>query len=112
MTRERQRLDGRSIVPVLHSSDAPSPHSVFHWQFDRQWAVREGNWKLVKMDDTDPELFNLATDKGETKNLINENPAQAKKLQTAYDEWNAKNIAPLFQNPGGAKAKAKAKAKQ
>jgi arylsulfatase A-like enzyme len=105
--------DGVNILPHLSGEKNGSPHERLFWRAgggDR-WAVREGDWKLVKIDNSDPELFNLAADKGETKNLIGENPAQAKRLQATYDEWNAKNIAPLFPNPSGAgKAKAKAKA--
>jgi arylsulfatase A-like enzyme len=103
--------DGVNILPYLSGEKSGAPHDRLFWRAgggDR-WAIREGDWKLVKMDNADPELFNLAVDKGETKDLIKENPAEAKKLQADYEHWNAKNIAPLFQNPGGAK-KAKAKA--
>jgi arylsulfatase A-like enzyme len=93
-----RRLDGRSIVPVLHSSDAASPHPVFHWQFDRQWAVREGNWKLignpvdssnkapVTADDT---LFlgNLGQDVTEMKNLAREFGDVVTRLSGLHSEW-------------------------
>jgi arylsulfatase A-like enzyme len=103
--------EGVDIIPYLSGKKTDAPHERLFWRAGGglRWAVREGDWKLVKMDDTDPELFNLAADKSETKNLIGDNPAQAKKLQAAYDKWNGENIEPLFPNPGGAK-KAKAKA--
>src|SRR5262249_47733154 len=40
-------LDGKSLVPVIQSADAPSPHAVLHWQFESSWAVRIGDWKLL-----------------------------------------------------------------
>ncbi len=43
-------IDGRSLVPVLRSAAAPTPHEVLHWQVGRgqsQWAVRQGDWKLI-----------------------------------------------------------------
>src|SRR4029077_15771056 len=40
-------LDGKSLVPVIRSARAPSPHDVLHWQFGTSWAVRAGNWKLL-----------------------------------------------------------------
>ncbi len=45
------RLDGRDIMPVILSPHEPSPHEVFYWQMGRgvsaQWAVRQGQWKLL-----------------------------------------------------------------
>lgn len=40
-------LDGRSLLPVIKSADASSPHEVLCWRFQDQWAVREGPWKLM-----------------------------------------------------------------
>ena len=43
----RSRLDGKSLAGVIRSADAPSPHDALHWQFDKSWAVRSGDWKLL-----------------------------------------------------------------
>ncbi len=43
----KNKLDGKSIVPVLKSKDAASPHKAMHWMWQEMWAVREGNWKLI-----------------------------------------------------------------
>lgn len=44
-------LDGRSLMPVVESAAAPSAHPVIHWQVgdgpNAEWAVREGDWKLI-----------------------------------------------------------------
>lgn len=40
-------LTGRSLVPVLLSPDAPSPHTTLQWMLGKQWAVREGPWKFL-----------------------------------------------------------------
>ena len=40
-------IDGKSLVRVIQSAEAPTPHDVLHWQFDSSWAVREGDWKLL-----------------------------------------------------------------
>jgi arylsulfatase A-like enzyme len=106
--------EGVNILPYLAGEKVGAPHQCLFWRGGGgvRWAVREGNLKLVKMDDTEPELFDLAADIGETKDLIRERPADAARLRAAYEEWNAKNIAPLFQNPNeGVPKKAKAKAK-
>ena len=48
----KTKIDGRSLVPVIRSEQAASPHDIFFWQSqgerdNPQWAVREGNWKLL-----------------------------------------------------------------
>ncbi|MSU48082.1 MAG: sulfatase [Opitutus sp.] len=101
-------IDGRSIVPVLHSATAPTPHTELHWLVGNgargQWAVREGEWKLIGnlttsaatgFSDADRKLFlsNLATDVAETRNHAAENPAVVQRLQRLHDDWLAANKA-------------------
>ena len=94
-------LTGRSIVPVIRSATAPSPHDVLQWRLANQWAVREGPWKLLhnpndtadkeKLSAADKEWFlsNLDTDVSEKTNLASQNAvivARLKKLAPATDE--------------------------
>ena len=52
-------------------------------------AVREGNWKLlVQQDGTRPQLYNLASDAGETKNVAASNAELAQRLTQAVLDWN------------------------
>ena len=91
-----RHLDGRSIVELIHSSAAASPHDSFYWQLGRgeqaQWAVRQGAWKLLgnprdpRAPDslgTDERLFlaNLETDRTESENLAAKFPDVADQLQ-------------------------------
>ncbi len=96
------KLDGKSLVGVFKSADAPSPHKTYYWQLGRgnkaQWVVREGDWKLLgnprdrsnKAPITkDDRLFlcNLGEDVTEMKNLAKQHPevvARLKALQEAY----------------------------
>jgi arylsulfatase A-like enzyme len=77
----KAELTGRSLVPVLRSADAPSPHDVLQWRLGNQWAVRQGPWKLLhnpndqadarKLAPPDKEWFlaNMDADVGERTNL-------------------------------------------
>ena len=44
-------IDGKSLVSVIRSAAAATPHDVLHWQVGAgktpQWAVRQGDWKLI-----------------------------------------------------------------
>ncbi len=53
-------------------------------------AVRRGNWKLlVNADGSRVELYDLATDVGETKNLAAEKPELVKELTRLVMDWRA-----------------------
>ena len=82
-------LDGKSIVGIIKSSEAESPHQSFYWQLGKgnraQWVVRKGDWKLLgnpqdrrapKSISDDDRLFlaNLASDPTESKNLASQHP--------------------------------------
>jgi arylsulfatase A-like enzyme len=95
-----RKLEGRSLAPVLNSAEARTPHGVFHWQFGDQWAVREGDWKLVvngrdtsagaKLEAADRVfLSDLATDATERKNLAEAHPGTVKRLTGLHEGWAA-----------------------
>ena len=103
------KLDGVNLLPYLSAQNPASPHDKLYWRAGGgvRWAVREGDWKLVKMETTPPELFNLASDIGETTNLASKEPDVVSRLKAAYETWNAQNVAPVFAGPDRSKAKAK-----
>tara|TARA_R110002096_G_scaffold212352_8_gene399842 strand:- start:3418 stop:4803 length:1386 start_codon:yes stop_codon:yes gene_type:complete len=74
-------IDGRDIWPVL-SGDTKSPHEAFFYHRGNELkAVRSGDWKLHLNKGKPSALFNLKTDVGESKNLLDENAEIAKRLQ-------------------------------
>jgi hypothetical protein len=62
--------------------------------------VRGGDWKLLDMGEGE-QLFNLAADIGETRNLASDNPSIVTRLKSAYSAWNKANIPAIFESPGG-----------
>lgn len=45
--KPKNKLDGKSIIDILKSEEAVSPHKALHWMWQDMWAVRQGNWKLI-----------------------------------------------------------------
>ena len=96
-----RKLDGHSIVELIKSDDAKSPHKVFHWQSGRgkggrQWAVREGDWKLIgNPKDTSNKaevtenyfLSNLVEDVSEMKNMASKNSEVVERLKGLHEAW-------------------------
>lgn len=62
-------LTGKSIVSVIKSSKATTPHQIFHWRHSKQTVVRSGKWKLMIKHGARSELFDIPNDPGETNNL-------------------------------------------
>jgi arylsulfatase A-like enzyme len=52
-------------------------------------AVRDGNWKLLcNYDGSQPELYDLANDRGETSNLAEQNPQVVQRLSALVVGWH------------------------
>lgn len=106
------KLDGVDLVPYLTGAKTARPHETLYWRYGPQWAVRHGDWKLVvsKGGGTEPELYNLAADIGESKNLAGAQPEKVRQLQTLWNAWSAEQAPPSAPDAPAKKA-AKKKAK-
>jgi arylsulfatase A-like enzyme len=92
------QLDGVDLLPYLTGRQKGEPHRDLFWRFGTQFAVRSGDYKLVKTRNDQPRLFNLAQDIGEKTDLMSSQPQKARELQGLFDEWNAHNKAPLWRD--------------
>lgn len=93
-----RKIDGKNIASVIESENAPSPHDELHWESNRHWAVRLGNWKLVhngpatdykgrKIPRAPDFLSDMTKDVTETKNLAGDHPDIVKKLTKQHEVW-------------------------
>jgi hypothetical protein len=89
------RLDGVNLLDLLTKGDAPAARPLF-WHFphyDNQGgrpggAVRDGDWKLIEhYEDGRCELFDLAKDPGEARDLSAEQPARVAELRGKLEKW-------------------------
>jgi arylsulfatase A-like enzyme len=93
------QLDGVNLLPMLEGkAERLAPRALF-FRFGVQFAVREGDWKLVKAKkEMSPMLVNLAKDPGEQTDLAAESPEKAQHLQTLYNDWSATMQPPRWQD--------------
>lgn len=77
-------MQGRSFLAALSDARAPV-HEELWWCHEGHRAIRVGDWKLVAAKNTPWELYNLATDRSETHNLADREPARVAELEAA---WN------------------------
>ncbi len=89
------QFDGKNILPLIENEQAPSPHSILHWQWKEGWMVRQGDWKLIVNDNTymvktklQPlHLANMADAQPERKDHSSEQPELVKRLTLLHEQW-------------------------
>lgn len=108
------QLDGVDLMPYLTGAETARPHQTLYWRFGPQWAIRDGDMKLVvsKGGSGQPELYNLATDIGESKDLAASQPEKVKELQAMWNKWSAEQAPPSAPDSGPAKGAGKKKGKK
>jgi len=76
-------LDGRSILPTLiGQKENQVPRELFYWEAAPQQAVRLGDWKGYRVAQGTPlQVFNLADDIGEKRDLAAARPDMLEKLE-------------------------------
>jgi arylsulfatase len=84
---------GKSLVPVF-AKDGALPRDSIWWLHEGNRALRAGNWKIVAAGKDSPwELYDLSTDRSESKNRAADKPEKVKELAALwakqFEEYSA-----------------------
>jgi arylsulfatase A-like enzyme len=99
-------LDGISQARLL-TGDRSTPNRKLFWHFPHYTnqgsrpagAMREGNWMLVEFyDDEAVELYDLAADIRETRNVAEQQPEHVKKMRQELADWRS-NVGAQHNRP-------------
>ncbi|MBY0589095.1 sulfatase-like hydrolase/transferase [bacterium] len=104
-----QTLDGETLVPLWRDPRASLERDAIYQHFPgylgagkSQWRttpvslIQSGQWKLMEfLEDGRIELYNLASDMGESRNLAMELPHKAKELNDKLIAWRKEIAAPM-----------------
>jgi len=82
LVESKDRLEGENIWPLLTGQRQPQPRT-FYWNTGGLFAVRHGDWKIIqnRKQPKKAELYNLADDPYETRNLAGMYPNQLAHLR-------------------------------
>ncbi len=100
-----QKIDGRSMLPLLENPDAEwKDRYLFthkgRWEKgedpnlskDKDFGVRTARWRLVE-----DELYDISNDPYEAKDVAKQYPEVVQRLRKAYDQWWQETL-PLMVN--------------
>lgn len=90
-------LDGVDLMPFLHGKTESVPHERLYWRKLECAAMRDGQWKLIRVDGYGFALYNLEDDIGEKKDLAATNPEKVTELKTLLEAWEQDKMEPLWQ---------------
>ena len=91
-------VDGASLAGLLRDPEAGLERETLFWHYPHYHnggatphsAIRDGDWRLVHFyEDGHAELYNLADDVGEERDLATDMPDKAAELLGKLDAWRA-----------------------
>lgn len=82
-------LDGVDLLPFLSGEKNGDPHDFLCWRKEDASAVRMGDWKLIRLDEMDPVLYDLAENLEETGNMSGINPEKLDEMISVLDNWES-----------------------
>lgn len=77
---------GKSLLPLL-AGKTKNTHDTLYWEHEGGRAIRIGDWKMSALPGKSWELFNLAEDHTEMKNLSGKYPGKVEKMNKAWENW-------------------------
>ena len=93
---KKDKLDGINIFPYITNEIEGVPHQTMMWRFTISAGIRKGNWKLVRLPDRIPLLFNLENDHSEQNNVALENMDLVKSMLKELGDWDVSTPHILF----------------
>ncbi|MCW8832174.1 MAG: sulfatase-like hydrolase/transferase [Colwellia sp.] len=91
------KLDGVNLLPYLTEEHKKPAARNLYWRFLYQWAIRDQDWKLVKLKGAKkPELYNLSNDMSEQHNVAEKFPLIAQSLARQYNAWSSSMMKPQW----------------
>lgn len=95
-------VEGTSLKPIFTGKEELPERTLCFDHFSSS-AIRKGDWKLVRgnhrYNQRRWELYNIAEDRCETTDLINDKPELAKELEAEWLEWAMRvKVAPYYRH--------------
>ncbi|WP_337177511.1 arylsulfatase [Paludisphaera sp.] len=85
----RPPLPGASLAPTF-AADVPIDREAIYFRHEKNRGLRRGDWKIVAAGEGSPwELYDLAADRSETRDLAAEHPEKVRELADLWSRLDA-----------------------
>ncbi len=92
-----EQIDGVNIIPYVLGEQIQRPHKTLYWKKENRGAIRDGDCKLLRYPDRPAELYDIANDISEQKNLSQQHPERVKQLYKKLFQWETSLARPKWQ---------------
>lgn len=92
-------LDGTNLIPYISGKNKKAPHESLCWRVcgGLEYAIRKGDYKLVKTHYTDDyQLYNVREDQIEMNDIAKERPDLVADLLADYKAWDSQMMTPRW----------------
>ena len=89
-------LDGHDLLPFVNGAGSTVPHERLFWRKLDCAAVRDGPWKLIRVDNYGLALYNLDDDLAETNDLAAAMPGKTEELNRLLVAWEQDKMDPPY----------------
>ena len=93
---KKEEMDGVNLIPFLTGQKTKAPHVDLKWRFTISAAIRKGDWKLVRLPDRLPMLYNLKTDLAEQNDLAFQERERVQRMLKELGDWDLRLPHPIF----------------
>jgi len=94
--KQERPVDGVDLMPYITGKTEDVPHPSLIWRKLECAAVRDGDWKLIYVENFGSALFDLSSDLEERHNLASANPEKVDQLKGKLEAWEGDKIAPQW----------------
>ncbi|NME69150.1 sulfatase-like hydrolase/transferase [Flammeovirga aprica] len=90
------QFDGVNLVPYFTGINKKLPHEELMWKFTISAAYRKGKWKLVRLPDRMPALYDLSKDVSEQHNVSLKYQKKTEEMLKELGQWDVTLPHPVF----------------
>ncbi len=87
---EEWKLDGVDLIPHLTGKSTSRPHDALYWVWGARKAIRQGDIKVVSMNNgRSYQMYDLSKDIGEKNDISRMHPEKLKALIDKHQKWES-----------------------
>ena len=96
---EKDHYTGIDIFPYLTNQTKKIPHQTMEWLYTASIAIRDGDWKLIRLPDRLPMLYHLSEDISEQNDVSILYPDRTKLMLKKLGTWEMHLPYSVFHEP-------------